>query len=116
HIEAKVGTTHSGIIETTALLVEYACDHGLWVEVLGEDGSCADLDFLARLMESTFDAGADRICYCDTVGRATPDGTANVVSTLAALGPTNAHTHDGLGMALTNTLASINAGADIVHT
>lgn len=116
HIEGKLGTTRGGIIETTASLVEYACDHGLWVEVLGEDGSRADLDFLARLMESAFDAGADRVCYCDTVGCATPERTADVVSTLAALGPTSAHTHDDLGMGLTNALAAVDAGADIVHT
>lgn len=115
HIQQKVGTTRNEVIETTQNLSEYAKDHGLWLEVLGEDGSRADLDFLERLMRAALDAGADRICYCDTVGHATPDRTADVISRLAPLGSTSTHTHDDLGLALTNALVSIGAGADLVH-
>lgn len=115
HIEGKVGTTRDEVIETTVNLTEYAKDHGLWVEVLGEDGSRADLDFLERLMSGAIDAGADRICYCDTVGHATPEHTAAAVSQLAPLGPTSTHTHDDLGLAMANTLVSIGAGANLVH-
>ncbi|WP_248908643.1 (R)-citramalate synthase [Halocatena marina] len=115
HIEQKVGTTRDSVIEKTVDLTEYANDHGLWVEVLGEDGSRSELQFLERLMESALDAGADRVCYCDTVGHATPDRTMEVVSRLTALGPTSTHTHDDLGLAVTNALVSIVAGADLVH-
>lgn len=115
HIEGKVGTTHDEVIEKTVELAEYAKDHGLWLEVLGEDGSRADLDFLERLMQGALDAGADRVCYCDTVGHATPDRTFDVVSRLSALGPTSTHTHDDLGLAVMNALVSIAAGADLVH-
>ncbi|WP_049995952.1 alpha-isopropylmalate synthase regulatory domain-containing protein [Halococcus sediminicola] len=115
HIEGKVGTTPGGVVETTVELVEYAREHGLWVEVLGEDGSRADPAFLTELMGAAIDAGADRICYCDTVGYATPEHTGKVVAQLAALGPTSTHTHDDLGMAVANALASIRADADLVH-
>jgi D-citramalate synthase len=115
HIEGKVGTTREGVVETTADLVSYARDHGLWVEVIGEDGSRADLDYLETLMRSALDAGAHRICYADTVGHATPDRTLEVVSRLAALGPTSTHTHDDLGLGVMNALVSVAAGADLVH-
>jgi D-citramalate synthase len=115
HVEDKVGTTHDDVIQNTVELVEYARDHGLWVEVLGEDGSRADLDFLTDLMEASLDAGADRICYTDTVGHATPDRTYEYTRALAKLGPTSTHTHDDLGLAVTNALVSISAGADLVH-
>ncbi|MFC6961354.1 (R)-citramalate synthase [Halocatena marina] len=115
HIEQKVGTTRDSVIEKTVDLTEYANDHGLWVEVLGEDGSRSELQFLERLMKRALDAGADRVCYCDTVGHATPDRTMEVVSRLTALGPTSTHTHDDLGLAVTNALVSIAAGADLVH-
>jgi D-citramalate synthase len=115
HVEGKVGTTRESVVETTVELVEYARDHGLWVEVLGEDGSRADPEFLESLLGAALDAGADRICYCDTVGHASPDHTYEVVSRLAALGPTSTHTHDDLGLAVTNALASVAAGADLVH-
>jgi D-citramalate synthase len=116
HIEGKVNSTRGSVRERTVSLVEYATTHDLWVEVIGEDGSRADLDFLESLLGSALDAGADRICYADTVGYAGPERAYEVVSTLAALGPTSTHTHDDLGLAVTNTLASIAAGADLVHT
>jgi len=115
HVETKVGSNRDAVVETTVELVEYATDHGLWVEVLGEDGSRADLDYLERLLGAGLDAGADRICYCDTVGAAGPERTADVVSRLAALGPTSLHTHDDLGFGLTNVHAGLRAGADTVH-
>jgi len=115
HIEDKVGTSHAENVEQTVQLVEYAKEHGLWVEVIGEDGSRADLDYLEELMGSALAAGADRVCYADTVGHATPDRTIEAVSRLAALGPTSTHTHDDLGLAVTNVMASLAAGADLVH-
>ncbi|MFC4550532.1 MULTISPECIES: (R)-citramalate synthase [Halorussus] len=115
HVEGKVGTSRSAVVENTVDLVEYARDHGLWVEVLGEDGSRADLDFLERLARASHDAGADRFCYCDTVGHAGPEHTREAVSRLAELGPTSTHTHDDLGLAVTNALVSVGAGADLVH-
>ncbi|MFD1597692.1 (R)-citramalate synthase [Halobellus rarus] len=115
HIERKVGTTHDEVVENTAELVEYAKDHGLWVEVIGEDGSRADLDFLERLMREALDAGADRSCFADTVGHATPETAYEYVSRLAELGPVSTHTHDDLGLGMTNVWASLAAGADLVH-
>ncbi len=115
HITGKVGTTREENRHATVELVEYATDHGLWVEVIGEDGSRADLDYLESLMAAALDAGADRVCYADTVGHATPDRTLACVKRLAALGPTSTHTHDDLGLAVTNALVSVAAGADLVH-
>ena len=115
HIKEKVNSTRDDIIERTVDLVEYAKDHGLWVEVLGEDGSRADLEYLESLMASSLEAGADRVCYCDTVGWAGPERTYEVVERLASLGPTSTHTHDDLGLGMANVLASLAAGADLVH-
>ncbi|WP_193365807.1 (R)-citramalate synthase [Halorubrum aidingense] len=115
HVETKVGSTRDDVVDRTVELVEYATDHGLWVEVLGEDGSRADLDYLERLLGAGLDAGADRICYCDTVGAADPERTAEVVSRLADLGPTSLHTHDDLGFGVANVHAGLTAGADTVH-
>jgi D-citramalate synthase len=115
HIQRKVGSDRQTVIERTRSLVRYAREHDLWVEVIGEDGSRADLDFLDQLMAAAIEAGADRICYADTVGYAGPERAFEVVSRLAEHGPTSTHTHDDLGLALTNALASIAAGADLVH-
>ncbi len=115
HIEGKVGTTREEVAERTVELVEYAREHGLWVEVIGEDGSRADLDYLVELLGGALDAGADRVCYADTVGHASPGEAYEAVSRLAELGPTSTHTHDDLGLGMANALASVAAGADMVH-
>ena len=115
HVKGKVNTTREAVIDETVELVEYAKDHGLWVEVLGEDGSRADLDFLEELMGAAIDAGADRICAPDTVGHATPDRMLEIYARLSTLGPTSTHTHDDLGLAVTNALVGVAAGADLVH-
>ena len=115
HIETKVGSSRAGIRETTAELVEYAADQDLWVEVIGEDGSRADPAFLLDLAREAHDAGADRFAYADTVGHASPEAVAATVEQLAELGPVSVHTHDDLGLAMTNALAGIWAGADLVH-
>ncbi|MFC7020123.1 MULTISPECIES: (R)-citramalate synthase [Haloarcula] len=115
HVEQKVGTSKQDNVHNTVDLVEYAKDHGLWVEVIGEDGSRADLDYLEELLGSALDAGADRICWADTVGHATPDRALESVSRLSELGPVSTHTHDDLGLAVMNALTSVAAGADMVH-
>ena len=115
HVTEKVDTSPEANVESTVELVEYARDHGLWVEVIGEDGSRAELSYLEELMSAALEAGANRICYADTVGHATPDRTLECVSTLAELGPTSTHTHDDLGLAVANALVSVAAGADMVH-
>jgi D-citramalate synthase len=115
HVTTKVDTSHEANVRNTAELVAYAKDHGLWVEVIGEDGSRAGVDYLEELMAASLEAGADRVCYADTVGHATPDRTLECVSRLADIGPTSTHTHDDLGLAVTNALVSVAAGADLVH-
>ncbi len=115
HVEGKVDTTPEAVVESAADLVAYAKDHDLWVELLGEDGSRAEPDFLEALAEAGFDAGADRFCWADTVGHAGPHEAYTAVSRLAELGPTSTHTHDDLGLAVANVLASLAAGADMVH-
>ncbi|MFB6114636.1 MAG: 2-isopropylmalate synthase [Halodesulfurarchaeum sp.] len=115
HIEGKVGSTKESVLENTVDLVEYATDHDLWVEVIGEDGSRADLDFLERLASEAFEAGADRFAFADTVGHASPDRVRTAVGRLIEHGPVSIHTHDDLGLAMTNTLAGVAAGADLVH-
>ncbi|WP_290814080.1 alpha-isopropylmalate synthase regulatory domain-containing protein [Halovivax sp.] len=115
HLEGKVGTSREANLDRTGELVAYAADHGLWVEVIGEDGSRAELAYLEALAERALRAGADRFCYADTVGHAGPERTAAAVSRLAERGPVSAHTHDDLGLGVTNALAAVSAGADLVH-
>ncbi|MDY6931955.1 MAG: (R)-citramalate synthase [Halobacteriota archaeon] len=116
HIEKKLkkdrATVKKGAIEG----LEYARDHGLIVELSGEDASRADLNFLVELYSEGINAGAERICFCDTVGVLTPERATEVFDTLSKLGaPASVHCHDDFGLATANSVAAIKAGASQVH-
>ncbi|OYV15002.1 MAG: D-citramalate synthase, partial [Methanosaeta sp. NSM2] len=95
---------------------EYAKDHGLVVELSGEDASRADQDYLARLYRAGIEAGADRLAFCDTVGVLVPEVTGQIFSRLGKLGvPISIHCHNDFGMATANTVAALRSGAAQAH-
>lgn len=98
-------------------MVEYAKDHGLIVELSGEDASRADLDYLISLYKACVDAGADRLCFCDTVGVLRPEYTFDIFSRLTSeiKTPISIHCHDDFGLATANTIAALRGGARQAH-
>lgn len=105
--------------DTTA----FARREGLGVCLVTEDTTRSALGVTLDIYAAALDAGADRICVCDTVGYATPWSAAGIVSRirdgLAARGFPHAgidwHGHDDRGLALANALAAASAGADRLH-
>jgi D-citramalate synthase len=95
--------------------VEYAKSRGLIVELSGEDASRADQEFLRSLFLAGMDHGADRLCFCDTVGLMTPEKVAAFIPPLAKIAPLSIHCHDDLGFAVTNTMAALKNGASCAH-
>jgi len=94
--------------------VEYAKERGLLVELSGEDASRADQSFLRSVYAGGIERGADRLCFCDTVGLLTPERVAEIIPPLC-LAPLSIHCHDDLGFALANTVAALKAGASCAH-
>ncbi len=77
---------------------------------------------LNRLFRAAIEEGADRLCVCDTVGHATPDGvfniihfTKNLIRGMDADTKVDWHGHSDRGFGLVNALFAIEAGADRVH-
>jgi len=77
---------------------------------------------LRRLFETAIAHGASRLCLCDTVGHATPDGVRNLVTWtrnfIAGLGVdvgVDWHGHNDRGLAVTNTIHALEFGADRLH-
>jgi D-citramalate synthase len=95
--------------------VEYAKGRGLIVELSGEDASRADQQFLRSIFSQGIEHGADRLCFCDTVGLLTPEKAAEFIPPIAKIAPLSIHCHDDLGFALTNTMASLKSGASCAH-
>jgi len=114
HITKKLRKTREQVCDMAWSAVEYAKSHGLIVELSGEDASRADQAFLAAVFREGVDRGADRLCFCDTVGLLTPERTAGIIPPLL-FAPLSIHCHDDLGFALANSIAALRAGASAVH-
>jgi 2-isopropylmalate synthase len=112
------------ILRHTSEAVGFAVGEGLDVMYVTEDTIRAAPDDLRLLLSAGIDAGAKRVCLCDTVGAAVPKGVANLVSwvgkLLEDLGVADSigidwHGHRDRGLDVANTLAALEAGATRVH-
>jgi 2-isopropylmalate synthase len=87
-----------------------------------EDTTRARPEDVRKMYTTAVECGARRVCVCDTVGHATPEGVASLIGfvreVVRATGEDvkiDWHGHRDRGMALVNTLTAIRAGADRVH-
>ena len=110
------------ILRFTKDAVSFAVDEGLPVMYVTEDTIRSHPDHLRVLLSAAIEAGANRICLCDTVGAAVPEGVRNLVTwvrgLLHDLGEEvgiDWHGHRDRGLDVANTLAAIEAGATRVH-
>jgi isopropylmalate/homocitrate/citramalate synthase len=102
--------------------VEFAVKNGLTCMFVTEDTTRAHPDDVKALYTTAIEAGAKRICVCDTCGHATPDGVRKLIkyvkSIVDATNPAvgiDWHGHRDRGLGLANSLAALEAGATRVH-
>lgn len=103
--------------------VSFAVKEGLPCMFVTEDTTRAHPETIRALYTAAIDAGARRLCVCDTCGHATPSGTVKLVkfvrNLIAELGAHDVevdwHGHRDRGLGLTNSIAAIQAGATRVH-
>src|ERR1700736_269180 len=67
------------IIEQSTKAVRFAVGEGLPVMYVTEDTTRAKPEDVEKLYTAAIDAGAKRVCVCDTVGHATPWGVRNLI-------------------------------------
>ncbi len=112
------------VLRHTREAVEFAVGEGLEVMYVTEDTVRATPEHLKILLTAGIEAGAGRVCLCDTVGAAVPRGVTNLVTwvkqLLDELGVGDKvgidwHGHRDRGLDLANTLAALEAGATRVH-
>src|SRR5438552_2610309 len=110
------------IIEQSTKAVRFAVAEGLPVMYVTEDTTRAKPDDVEKLYSAAIDAGAKRVCVCDTVGHATPWGVRNLIrfvrSVVHRANPEvkiDWHGHQDRGLGVINSIAAIEAGADRVH-
>jgi 2-isopropylmalate synthase len=114
HLKHKLKMTRDEAVQRTLKLIDYAKDHGLQVEFSAEDATRTDLSYLQRVYTEVDAAGVTRINIPDTVGIMTPKKMATLVQDVRSVvkTPLSVHCHDDFGMAVANTLAGLEAGAD----
>ena len=111
------------LLKASAEAIDFAVKHELPVAYVTEDTIRSRPEVLAALFKNAVDHGAARLCLCDTVGHATPDGVRNLVrftrSLLAGMGAHHVkidfHNHNDRGLGLVNALIAVEEGVDRVH-
>ncbi len=110
-LELLLGRTKSAIDAARAA--------SLPVTFVAEDSTRARPEALRALFAAAVERGATRVCVCDTVGFATPEGAAKVTrftrEIVGARIGIDWHGHDDRGLSVANALSAAHAGADRLH-
>jgi isopropylmalate/homocitrate/citramalate synthase len=112
-----LGVSRETMLERIRKAVSFASGHGIQVAFFGVDSSRASLDFFDQAYEAAVEAGAQEIVVVDTLGIATPEAAALLVSrALDRLDvPVHWHGHDDFGLGTAAAIAAVQAGATWVQ-
>ncbi|SFH04007.1 2-isopropylmalate synthase [Desulfotomaculum arcticum] len=117
HLKHKLRMSGEQVIEAAVAGIKRARGYTSDVEFSAEDASRSELNFLCRVVEAAIAAGATTINIPDTVGYATPDEFAefirSIMNNVRGIEKVilSIHCHDDLGLAVSNSLAAVLAGA-----
>src|SRR5699024_6726343 len=121
HREYKLLKEPAEVIELAVNMVTYAREKFSIVQWSAEDDSRTELPFLAEIIEKVIDAGATGINLPDTVGYATPLEYGNMFKYVRENVPNidkailSCHCHDDLGLAVANSIAAVENGAEQIE-
>ena len=107
------GQSQEQVIKLFSESIRYAKDKGLLVRATIEDASRTSLSDLMRVTRVAQLAGADRVCFADSVGNLFPHETFEILSNLTKefhQVEFEYHVHNDRGLALANTLEAMRAG------
>lgn len=117
HLQHKLRMSREQVLERVAEMVAFAKSFTSDVEFSAEDATRSDWDYLVEVFSTAVKAGATTLNVPDTVGYTTPPEYAALIEYLNARVHDadrvifSTHCHDDLGMATSNTLAAVKAGA-----
>jgi 2-isopropylmalate synthase len=121
HMEKKLGLEPWQMIDRARDAVALAARLADEVEFSCEDATRSDPAFVARVCRAVINAGATTINLPDTVGYTTPQEYGAFLTEVNDLCPElsevtlSVHCHNDLGLAVANTLAGVQAGAEQVE-
>lgn len=121
HMEYKLKKSPDEVIDIAVDAVKYAKQFFPLVQWSAEDAFRSEPEFLVRIINKVIAAGATTINIPDTVGYATPAEYGALFKYLkenvtgVEKVKLSAHCHDDLGMAVANSIAAVENGADQVE-
>jgi 2-isopropylmalate synthase len=115
--------TIDDLLRRTEEAVRFGVDHGLPLMYVTEDTTRAFPETIKRLYSTAINCGARHVVLTDTVGHATPDGARALVKFVIReiIEPSGEqvtigwHGHNDRGLSVINSLAAVEAGADVIH-
>ena len=117
HMEKKLRMTPDQVVEQAVKAIGWARQYTDDIEFSAEDAGRSGIDFLCRIFEAVIKAGAKTINVPDTVGYAIPFQYAETMRQLIERVPNSdqvvwsVHCHNDLGLAVSNSLSAVLAGA-----
>ncbi|HBE80231.1 MAG TPA: 2-isopropylmalate synthase [Firmicutes bacterium] len=121
HMKYKLNKEPDQVLEMAVAAVKHARSLCSKVEFSAEDATRSDWDFLCRVFSEVIAAGATSINVPDTVGYAIPAEFGRMIHYIKENTPgiegvlLSVHCHNDLGMAVANSLAAVENGADQVE-
>lgn len=107
------------VVEKAVDTCNYAKEKGLHTTFFLIDSSGADPQFLRSIIQEVVArTDIDSLAAVDTFGRLHPRGAAAFVRAVKSWAgvPVEIHVHNDFGLATANSLAAVEAGAEVVHT
>jgi len=113
------GMTREKVLDKIVTAVGWASENDVTVCYFAVDATRADLSFLADVYQAAVGAGALEIAVVDTLGIASPEAAAFLVTQARGwVGPDvpiHWHGHNDFGLATAGSIAAVRAGANWVH-
>lgn len=118
HLKYKLRMSRSEVLDRIRESISYAVSNSMTVMFSCEDATRTEYGFLKDAYAAAVESGASIIDIPDTVGVSMPAEMYELVSMLNRdIGvPIAVHCHNDLGLAVANSLAAVEAGAEMVHT
>ncbi|MDD5750522.1 MAG: 2-isopropylmalate synthase [Candidatus Pacebacteria bacterium] len=117
HIKGQLRKTRDDVLKMAISAVKLAKSYCEEVEFSAMDASRTDPVFLYEIVQATIESGATVINIPDTVGYAIPEQFGQLIKDIFDNVPDvgkirlSVHCHDDLGMATSNAISAVKAGA-----
>jgi isopropylmalate/homocitrate/citramalate synthase len=119
-LELPVSHYRAANLRMMCEVIRYAREQGAEsIEFGGEDGSRADVDYIAEIHREGLKAGGTRPSTPDTVGCYSPFAVREYIPAIKAAAPDAplvVHFHNDLGLGAWNTVMALGSGAEVFTT